>query len=271
MKSIKLMAILMLISITATAQQTYGEIRGILKNELNEAVSFATVKIMQGQQMIGGVQSDMEGKYNYKPLEPGLYEVVVTELGHRAKMITGVKVVPAEATYLNIKMASNTCTEVVVVGKMIVEDYTKTGAETNMYSMVSINADDLIRNSGFESGGDLMKIVTVMAADVVEDTDGGYHFRGGRSDANGIYMDGVKLLDMGMVPSLAIQNVTMFTGGVPAMYGDVLGGVVIVTTKSYFSGIREKNMRNQAIQEKIKQKKQRKAQEAEAASGVIYN
>jgi len=74
-----------------------------------------------------------------------------------------------------------------------------------------------------------------------------------------------------MLPSLAIENVTMFTGGVPAMYGDVLGGVVIVTSKSYFSGIREKNMRNHRIREQMAEKKARKDAEKEAASGVIYN
>jgi uncharacterized protein YqhQ len=55
------------------------------------------------------------------------------------------------------------------------------------------------------------------------------------------------------------------------MYGDVLGGVVIVTTKSYFSGIREKNMRNRRMDEKRKEKKEREEEEKEKASGIIYN
>jgi len=181
-----------------------------------------------------------------------------------------VKVVPGEATYLNIKMSSNTFTEVVVQGKLIVEDYTKTGAETNVYSMKSLDATELMQNSAFERGGDLMSVVTSMASDVVEDAQGGFHFRGGRSDANAVFIDGVKALDMGTLPALSLENVTVFTGGVPAMYGDVLGGVVIVTTKSYFSGIREKNMRNRRMDEKRKEKKERQEEEKEKASGVIY-
>jgi hypothetical protein len=270
MRTIKLMAILTLISVTAAAQQTYGEIRGVLRNELKEKVPFATVKILQDNQLIGGAESDAEGNYKYKPLEPGLYDVMVIESGHQSKKINGVKVVPGEATYLNIKMSSNTFTEVVVQGKLIVEDYTKTGAETNVYSMKSLDATELMQNSAFERGGDLMSVVTSMASDVVEDAQGGFHFRGGRSDANAVFIDGVKALDMGTLPALSLENVTVFTGGVPAMYGDVLGGVVIVTTKSYFSGIREKNMRNRRMDEKRKEKKERQEEEKEKASGVIY-
>ncbi len=264
------MAMLMLISITAAAQQTYGEIRGVLKNELKEKVPFATIKILQDDRLIGGTESDADGNYKYKPLEPGLYDVVVMESGHQSKKITGVKVVPGDATYLNVKMTSNTFTEVVVNGKLIVEDYTKTGAETNVYSMKSLDATELMQNSAFERGGDLMTVVSTLASDVVEDASGGFHFRGGRSDANGVYIDGVKSLDMGTIPSLSLENVTVFTGGVPAMYGDVLGGVVIVTTKSYFSGIREKNMRNRKAAEKREQKKEREEEEKEKAAGILF-
>lgn len=260
----------MLISITAAAQQTYGEIRGVLKNELKEKVPFATIKILQDDRLIGGTESDADGNYKYKPLEPGLYDVVVMESGHQSKKITGVKVVPGDATYLNVKMTSNTFTEVVVNGKLIVEDYTKTGAETNVYSMKSLDATELMQNSAFERGGDLMTVVSTLASDVVEDASGGFHFRGGRSDANGVYIDGVKSLDMGTIPSLSLENVTVFTGGVPAMYGDVLGGVVIVTTKSYFSGIREKNMRNRKAAEKREQKKEREEEEKEKAAGILF-
>lgn len=270
MKTIKIMAILMLMSIKALPQQTYGEIRGILKNELNEVVPFATVKIMQDNRLLGGAESDADGNYKYKPLEPGLYDVVVMEAGHESKQITGVKVIPGDAIYLNIRLKSRTLGSVTVTA-ITTENYSQTGAETNMYSMESLSAEEIMRSSGYESGGSLMNVIGYMTAEAVEDPSGEYHFRGGRGDANGYYMDGVKVLDLNMVPSLAIENVTMFTGGVPAMYGDVLGGVVIVTSKSYFSGIREKNIRSARIKERLKEKKARQAEEKEKLNGVIYN
>jgi hypothetical protein len=268
-KAIKLMAILMLMSIGVAAQQTYGEIRGTLKNELKELVPFATVKIMQDNQLIGGTQSDENGVYKYKPLEPGTYDIIVMEPGHQSKRLNGVKVGSGEATYANIKLSSNTFSTVVVTGKLVVEDYTKSGADMNMYAMKSLDATELMQLASFERGASLMSALPMISSDVVETSDG-FHIRGSRSEANEVFVDGIKTLDMGNLPGLCIENLTLFTGGVPAMYGDVTGGVMIVTTKSYFSGIREKNMRNRMMDEKRKEKKERQEEEKEKASGIIY-
>lgn len=62
--------------------------------------------------------------------------------------------------------------------------------------------------------------------------------RGARTDANVYFIDGVKTRSV-VVPQSAISSVTMYTGGIPANYGDVTGGVFVVETKSandYYSG-----------------------------------
>jgi outer membrane receptor protein involved in Fe transport len=61
------------------------------------------------------------------------------------------------------------------------------------------------------------------------------YFRGSRSDAMAYYVDGVKITDgLSGVPPDGIASITIFTGGLPARYGDVTGGVVAIETKSYF-------------------------------------
>jgi hypothetical protein len=47
-------------------------------------------------------------------------------------------------------------------------------------------------------------------------------------------LDGVKGNEMMNVPSCAIGRMMVYTGGIPAKYGDTLGGVVVMETKSYF-------------------------------------
>lgn len=271
MKTIRFIWVLLLITATTQlhAQQSYGEIRGTLKNELKEIVPFATIKVLQGGNLVGGTQSDAEGNYHYKPLIPGLYDVLAMEAGHKSKQINGVKVIPNEATYLNIRMMSNTFATVEVIASIEKEDYTQSGCNTSMYSMVSIDATDLLNNSAYDRQN-IMSAVTSAMSDVIESPDGGYHFRGGRSDANAVFVDGVKTLDMGSMPSLSIENITVFSGGVPAMYGDVTSGVVIVTSKSYFSGIREKNLRNRRAYERRLEKQEREKAELEEKDGVNY-
>ena len=60
------------------------------------------------------------------------------------------------------------------------------------------------------------------------------YFRGSRSDAMAYFVDGVKVSgSLTGVPPDGIASITMYTGGLPARYGDVTGGVVAIETKSY--------------------------------------
>jgi hypothetical protein len=231
--------------------QGYGEIRGIIKNTELEPVPFATVKILQGNVLIGGTQTNELGRYTYKPLNPGSYDMVIIESGHQTQPINKIKVIPNEATYVDVKMTPNTLGTVTVVAKAY--DYTKAGVDKNMYTMKSLDATELLQLAG-SSRGDIKGVLTSISSDVIE-TNGEIHFRGTRGEATGYFVDGVRTLGASSIPGLGIENLTVFSGGVPAMYGDVMGGVVIITTKSYFSGIREKNMRNYAYREKIQEKK----------------
>jgi len=56
--------------------------------------------------------------------------------------------------------------------------------------------------------------------------------RGGRRDANIYFIDGVKVQGSHNIPKSAIGEVTVLTGGIPANYGDVTGGVISIETRS---------------------------------------
>lgn len=59
------------------------------------------------------------------------------------------------------------------------------------------------------------------------------HNRGARSDANIYFIDGVKVIGNLGIPHSAIQQINYYTGGLPANFGDVTGGVVDIRTTSY--------------------------------------
>lgn len=263
MKTMKmnLTALLLVASVCSMlAQAGFGEIRGIVKNKDNEVVPFATIKILQGNVLIGGTQTDIEGAYKYKPLTPGTYEMIVIEAGHQTQPINKVKVNPDQATYVDPVLTANTLTAVTVVAKAI--DYTKSGVDKNMYSMVSIDSRELLQSAS-SVRGDIKGMLPAISSNVVEE-GGQMHVRGSRGDATAYFVDGVRTLGATTVPGLAIENLTFFSGGVPAMYGDLTSGAVIVTTKSYFSGLREKNIRQQEYREKQEAKKQAQKEKEEA-------
>lgn len=238
--------VLAVFSLSAIAQNGFGEIRGIVKSTGLEVIPFATIKILQGKLLVGGTQTDAKGHYSYKPLNPGTYEMMVMEAGHQTQPINKIVVIPNEATYVDVKMVVNELPGVEVVAPAM--DYTKSGVDKNMYSMVTIDATDLLRHSGYERG-DIKGALVSLSADVIQDGNGDIHVRGGRSDATAFFVDGVRTIGPTNVPGLAVENLTFFSGGVPAMYGDLTSGAVLVTTKSYFSGLRDKEMRSSAIRE----------------------
>src|SRR5690606_10650520 len=64
-----------------------------------------------------------------------------------------------------------------------------------------------------------------------DDGSGDLNMRGGRSDANYYFIDGIKVRGSSAIPQSSIEQVSVITGGLPAQYGDVTGGVVAITTK----------------------------------------
>lgn len=82
---------------------------------------------------------------------------------------------------------------------------------------------------------DLKSLITSMSSNVQQTADGSLVIRGARK-GDMIYMvDGVKVRgDAGQIPSVSIGYMQVYTGGLPAKYGDTLGGVVVIESKSYF-------------------------------------
>lgn len=257
-----ILTVLALISFKTQAQTGYGEIRGIIKDKEDlQPVPFANIKITQGSFLVGGTIADAEGKYKYKPLTPGTYDMVVYEAGHQTQPVNKIAVMPNEATYVDVKLALNTFSAVVVEAKAY--DYSKSAVDPTMYTFVSVDAKILTKLAGFNAG-DIKGALVNLKSDVVEDQNGEIHVRGSRGDATAFYVDGVRTISSNIIPNLSIENLTFFSGGVPAMYGDLTSGAVIVTTKSYFSGLRDKNVRVAQVREKIQENKaKQKAKEDE--------
>ena len=81
---------------------------------------------------------------------------------------------------------------------------------------------------------DVKGLISSMSSDVRQTDDGELVFRGARKGDMLYLVDGVKTSSVGSVPGCSIGRMMVYTGGLPAKYGDTLGGVVIMESKSYF-------------------------------------
>lgn len=78
-------------------------------------------------------------------------------------------------------------------------------------------------------------------------TMNGLNFRGSRFDAVYYYIDGIKVIGNPKIPQSAINQLTVYTGGLPANYGDVTGGIISIETKSARSYAAERNSRERSV------------------------
>jgi hypothetical protein len=213
-----------------SAQGNFGEIRGRVWEDDTKKIGQpgANVFIRVGEEIVG-TSTDTEGRFVIKPVNPGNYTLTVTFIG-KDTIERPITVNPNLATYENSLVMTEggiDLTGAIVEGvagpKLIDPEQT---------SVKSISYKDIKNNPNIRSP---KKLLQSMTSDIVVSENGqDAYVRGSRSDASVYFIDGVKMSDAGNVPGVAIGNVTVYTGGVPAKYGDATGGVVIIETKSYF-------------------------------------
>jgi hypothetical protein len=170
----------------------------------------------------------------------------------RTKKVTDVRVSSEKTTYLDVAVASNTLEGVDVIV------YVKPIIDKTFMDIKEISGEDLLHMAYDRS--DLGSAVVNLTSEATRDQNGDFHVRGGRGDATAFIVDGVKSPNISGVPSLAVENLAIITGGIPAQYGDNTSGVIVVTTKDYFSGIQSKRMReNYILENKARVKREKES------------
>ena len=229
MKTIKNMifgALLLSFGFTAMSQST-GEIKGLIWDyDNNEPLYSATARVSYAGNTMGDL-SDFDGRFTIKPLQPGTYLLEVSFVGF--KPVTRKVVVKAGQIALRdtVFLSSGLLKEFIVDGGKIVLD----PFEVNKPSM---EAEEMKGMAVIRNSGQLLQVIGDGSFTFNEGT-GEVYFRGSRSNGITTYLDGMKI--PGVVPSYpaaAIKSYAVYTGGLPAKYGDTSGGVIEIETKNFF-------------------------------------
>ncbi|MBL4754247.1 MAG: carboxypeptidase-like regulatory domain-containing protein [Flavobacteriales bacterium] len=217
----------LIISFSASAIGT-GEIQGRVIDSITlEPVIGATVSYYVAGTLQGTV-TDVEGYYKIKPLYPGRYDLTFGSITFTNRVIKGVVVSSEKITFMDdVLMSVNKLVTVVVI------EYRDKLIDPADPTANHLGIDDIKRDPNHLSP---MTLISTTSPGVVASPDGQQlYFRGERSEATMYIVDGVKTRN-GMlgIPGSAIGHITVYTGGVPAKYGDFTGGVVVIETQSYF-------------------------------------
>lgn len=207
------------------AQSGSGEIRGMVSDsKTKEGIPFANVVVLLNGIQVGLGQTDFDGKYSVKPLNPGKYDVKVIILGYQTSLTKGVEVNGGRAQFadINLNSAAVEIKEVQIVEyriPLIERDNTSVGGSLGKEDIKNISTRDV--NS----------LVSTSAGVYQSDEGKGLSIKGSRDEGTVYFVDGVKVRNFSSLPKGALEQVTVITGGIPAQYGDVNGGVVSITSR----------------------------------------
>lgn len=213
-----------------------------------------------------GAYGEVIGTVLEKKSDVAVYgaQVFILDQGHKYQAITDadgrfrISAVPAGNYFVNIKYFGDTMTR--IEAKVPMDGFANLGTIRFQSGVLEILAVDVVANDGsikLEYGElpvrslsadeidksplkfDVKGLVASMSSEIRQTEDGELVFRGARKGDMLYLMDGVKASEIGSVPGVAIGRMMVYTGGLPAKYGDTLGGVVVMETKSYFDLFRE--------------------------------
>ncbi len=217
-----LVIILSFASVLAVAQQRPGSLRGTITDaKTGETVPFANIVIKDNAgTVITGGTSDIDGRYNINPVSPGTYNVEASFTGYATVTITDIIIAPNSPTYQDFKLReeSEMLTEVVIEYTAPLIDKSKSSSVTTSEDIVNMAVRDITS-------------VASQAAGVTQDANGNTNVRGQRAEGTVYFIDGVKVRGSVNIPQAAIAQTEVITGGLPAQYGDAVGGVISTTTR----------------------------------------
>jgi hypothetical protein len=227
--------ILICSALSLNAQVGAGTLQGTVKDKKTaEAVPFASIIVENQGARVAGGQSDFDGNYKISPIEPGTYDVTVSYVGYQPTKITGVVVNSNKITFQDFELNSGELTTVEII-RYKVPLIDKDGGA----SSTTVTRDQIAKMPTRS----VNSIASTAAGASTAGTGGGISIRGSRSANTYYYIDGVKVpagAGIGL-PKSAIEEVQVITGGVPANYGDVTGGLVNITTRgpsrNFFGGV----------------------------------
>tara|TARA_B110000305_G_scaffold53902_1_gene59390 strand:+ start:54283 stop:58044 length:3762 start_codon:yes stop_codon:yes gene_type:complete len=221
---------------------TYGfsqSLKGMVKDaKSGKPIPDCSIKLRVNGSVKGGAYSDLDGKFQINALQPGSYDVEISNVnaGYQPIKRSGVIVSSDKTTDLK-NLELGIAESVQQLGEVIVTVYVQPLIDPNGSSGSTVTREDIARlpvRSAAAVAGTVGGVQT-------NEGSGAISVRGSRSDATYYYIDGIKVRGSANLPKSALQEVSVITGGVPANYGDVTGGIISITTrgpsKTYFGSI----------------------------------
>ena len=208
-----------------SAQVGSGTLKGkILDMDAGEPLPFASVVLFLNGNQVSGTNTDFDGEYTIKPIQPGSYDVLVSFVGYQSQKITGVKITANKIQFVNSSLSAGVLMQEAEVVEYTVPLIDKDGGASGG----TVTREDIDKMPGRSAAS----IATTVAGVGTAGTGGGISIRGARPSSTWVYIDGIKVRGSSVLPKSAIEEVSVVTGGIPANIGDATGGVISISLRN---------------------------------------
>lgn len=233
MKKKMMMSFFLLVTGTLFGQTNLGEVIGTVVDKKNNQPVYDAIAFIETAGTKYQVRTEYDGRFRISGIPSGTYILQIRQYEDTMKNIivnvpvdgffqTGViKFESSLMTFGPVDAGYNKNEIKLISGNLPVKTLT---AEEIDKSPLKFNVKGLIAS---------------MSSEIRLDDDGSLAFRGARKNDMLYLVDGVKTSNVGSVPGCSIGSMMVYTGGLPAKYGDTMGGVVVMESKSYFDLYRQ--------------------------------
>jgi TonB-dependent receptor len=215
-----------------------GSIKGTITDSRNGEFLTGANVLIQGS--VTGASSDFDGNFIIRDVAPGNYNLVVSFISYKQKIITGVKVVPGESVTVNIKLDE----AVTELSGVTVAAQRRTDTEISMISSIKANnltvngiSAQQISKSQDKDASEVMKRVPGITIN-----DGRFVIVRGLSERyNTVWLNAAstpsfeadkRAFSFDVIPSGMIDNILIYKTPAPELPGDFAGASVNIFTKN---------------------------------------
>lgn len=205
-----------------------GEVLGtVVDSTTGETVPYANVLLMVDSQVLYQTTTNIDGNYLIKMVQPGTYDLKASFVGLAPVTFQNVTITNGAVLTKDFYMGSN------MLGPVVVEWY------SDLVAPGTTGEVSIITTTEIENSADINPKNTLVAmtpAAYQSDANEPIRFKGAREGGTLYMMDGMRIIGEPYILQNTIGSIQVYTGGVPAKYGDFTGGVIIIETKSYNLG-----------------------------------
>lgn len=221
MNRLLLILSMIFLGIVGASAQTTVEGK-VTDSNTGETIIFGAVKLFRGGVLMSGAETDIDGNYFFSNVQPGTYDVEVEYVGYATQRQQNIVIKAGKTNRVDFKISND---ENILAEVQIVEYVVPLIEIDNTTQGTTVTAEK-IRTLATKS----VQGIAATSAGISSRDGGDISIRGSRSNETVYFLDGVRVSG-NLIPQSEIEQLQVVTGGMEALYGDVTGGVISLTSK----------------------------------------